>query len=247
MVRVHSPIIGAGREQYGRISGSILHILIGRIGVERVELLEIAYTSELGHVEDAIWVELETEHVVHSDVGNDSAKQIRSLRQRRSHQQSAIASAQNSQPRTGGVLRANQVFGARDEIIKDVLFACEISFVVPFLAVSPSTADVSDYKDPAVIEPYAPQRTHKVRVHADAKPAVSFQKHRIPAVELRAFLPNNIQWNASAIFGSCELAHRLGVVEVNGGSTCHRSSSRFAGLAVHPVPGSGLQPGRGRQ
>src|SRR6185437_5094417 len=193
MVRVHSPIIRAGCEQYRWVSGSILHILIGRIGVERVELLEIAYASKLGHVEDAIGVELETEHVVHSDVGNDGAKQIRSLRQRRSHQQSAIASAQNRQTRMRGVLRADQVFGARDEIVKDVLFACEISLVMPFLAVFPSAADVSDYKDSAVIEPYAPQRTHKVRVHADAKPAVSFQKHRIPAVELRAFLTNNIQ------------------------------------------------------
>src|SRR5581483_3151904 len=102
---------------------------------QRLELLAVPYRSIFGDVEDAVGVELGSQHVINSNVRNHGSEQVRTLRQCRSHQQSAVASSHDRQAGRIGVLGLDQIFRAGDEVIENILLAREIAGLVPLLAV----------------------------------------------------------------------------------------------------------------
>src|SRR6266487_311666 len=93
MIGRDTSVVCASHQQNGGKLSSIHNVMIRRVGVKRLELLRIFYRAEFGYIEGAIRRELDTEHVVDADGGNDRPHQIRMLGNHRAHQKTAIASA----------------------------------------------------------------------------------------------------------------------------------------------------------
>src|SRR5260370_37952897 len=108
----------------------------------------------LGNVEDRIWREgLAPRNVVDSPEEDDAVVHLWMLHQRRAHHKSALASADNAEIRRLGVPRVYQMFGARREIIKDVLLLSQISRMMPFLAVFAAASQIRHHGNAATIQP----------------------------------------------------------------------------------------------
>src|SRR5437762_1914853 len=120
MRRVDAAIMFASEHQYRRVIG-LLHVMVWRVVVERLELFGIFHGAELGGVESAVRVEFDAQHVIDADVRNDRANQIRALCQERAHEQAAIAASLNRKPGWLGVIGSNQKLSAGGEIIENVL------------------------------------------------------------------------------------------------------------------------------
>src|SRR6266480_5724639 len=93
MIGRDASVVCASHQQNGGKLSSIHNVMIRRVGVKRLELLWIFYRAEFGYIERAIRRELDAQHVVNADGGNDRSHQIGMLGDHRAHQEAAIASA----------------------------------------------------------------------------------------------------------------------------------------------------------
>ena len=98
--------------------------------------------SEFRDVERAVGIALHPQHVVNADVGDDDVEKIRPLREGRTHEQPAVASAFDRKLVGIRVLGLDQMLGASDEIIEYVLFVREISGAMPGFAELPSPTKI---------------------------------------------------------------------------------------------------------
>ena len=120
-------IVLARRHVNRGIRRAVLHVMIGRVGVERLELVGIFDRAELGDVEGAVGIELDAQHVVDADLGNHGAEQVRTLREGRAHQQAAVAAAENREMRGRGVFLVDQILRAGQEVVEHILLVRKIA------------------------------------------------------------------------------------------------------------------------
>src|SRR5260370_28260670 len=110
--------------------------------------------TDVRDVRYRIWRDgLPSQNVGDSQEGADRVVYLWTLHQRPALQQSAVAPADNGEIRRFGVPRVYQMFGARREIIKDVLLLSQISRMMPFLAVFPAASQIRHHGNAATIQP----------------------------------------------------------------------------------------------
>ena len=63
---IYAMVVVAGNEQYRRIFRAGLHVVVGRVGIERLKQRRVLDRPELGHVEAAIGIQLHAQHVVNA-------------------------------------------------------------------------------------------------------------------------------------------------------------------------------------
>ena len=160
-------------------------VMIGRVGEKRLELVRIFNRPEFSHVKGAIRRQLDAQHVVDADCGHDRAHQIGMLRKQCSHQQAAVASAEESQLFRARVFLLDQILSRRRKIIENVLFLREVPGLVPFLAELAAAANIGHDIDAATVEPKPPGKIKGGR-HADAITAIAIEQRRIVPIELRS-------------------------------------------------------------
>ena len=73
------------------------NMMIGRVGIQRLELIRILDRAEFGNIERAVGSKLDAQHVVNPHRRHHRSDQIRVLRDHRSHQQAAITAAEDRQ------------------------------------------------------------------------------------------------------------------------------------------------------
>src|SRR5436190_23285979 len=119
------------------------------------------------------------------------------LRNHRSHQEPAIASALDREFFRARVLLFDQIFCSGREIIEDVLFFGEIASLVPLLTEFSAASNVCHHVHATAIEP-EPSRKIEIRRHADAVAAIAVKQRRILSVPLHSFSENDVEWNLGA-------------------------------------------------
>ena len=135
-------IVFSGEEKNRGIGRAVFHVVVGRVGVERFELLGIFHRAEFGDVEGAVGIEFDAQHVVDADEGDDRAEQVGTLGEGRAHQQAAIAATDDGKVGRRGVLVVDEVLGTGDEVVEDILLVGEVAGLVPFFAVFAAAAKV---------------------------------------------------------------------------------------------------------
>ena len=213
--------------------------MIGRVGVERLELVGILDCAELGDVERSVWRQLYPEHIVNADGRNDRVHQVRMLGEHRAHEKSAVASALDRQFFRTRVFLFDEILGRGREIIEHVLFPGKITGLVPFLAELAATANVCHHIDTAAIEPETPGEI-EARLHADAIPAIGVEQGGILAVLFGPLPADDVQRNFGSIFGSRQLTGHFDVRKGNGRGADQSCFNRLR-LSRHcVVPGGRL-------
>src|SRR6266568_5307236 len=98
-------------------------MMIRRIAVKRLQLLRVLDGAEFSDVELAVGIQLHAKHVIDTDMRNNGARQVWPLRQKRAHEQPAVAATFHSKFRGAGVKALDEVLGSGDKVVKHVLFA----------------------------------------------------------------------------------------------------------------------------
>ena len=104
MSRVHAAIVFTGQHQHGWVIGPGQHMMVRRVGIERLKLIGVVHRAEFRHVKCAIRVEFHAEHIVNADMRYDSLHQAGVLSEGGAHEQTPIAPAFNGQFRGLGVI-----------------------------------------------------------------------------------------------------------------------------------------------
>src|SRR6266480_2996497 len=182
--------------------------------------------SRIGYVKLPVRCELDPEHVVNADLGDNGAHEIWVLRDHRAHEQTAVASALDRQFFGARVFLFDQIFGRGREIIEHSLLSGKIAGLVPFLTKLATTTDIGHDKNASAIEPEPPRETKRGRL-TNTEAAISSEQRRILAVELRAFSANNIERDLRAILGGGEFPRDFDVVERNGRRSDQGGFHRF--------------------
>ena len=135
MARVDASVALGRCEQHGRIVGAIVHMVIGRVGVQPAELL--------GHVGVAVLIgpqardqELrEANHVQQRHRAPHGRRKVGALCDRDAHQKAAVAAAVDGKPFARGVALRDQPVGSGVEVVEHALLVGASAGMVPCLAV----------------------------------------------------------------------------------------------------------------
>jgi hypothetical protein len=102
----------------------------------------------------------------------------------------------------------DQVLGAGDEVVEDVLLARELAGTMPVVAELAAAAQVGAHVDAAVAQP-GHRGAVEVGAQRDAVAAVGRQQHRLLAVQPLALAAHDGHRHARAVLRDRELAHRF--------------------------------------
>ncbi len=97
-------------------------------------------------------------------------------------------------------LLVNQVLGAGDEVVEDILFVGEVSGLMPLFAILASAAQIGDDIYAALVEPEARAGPYEVGLFVDAVAAVAVKQRWIGAIELGSFAADDVHRHACAVF-----------------------------------------------
>ena len=129
------------------------YVLIGRVGVEPLELLGVFRRAVLGDPQLGDLEILIAQHVEQRHLADDGSEQVGPLRDHHAHQQAAIAAATNGHVLLVGVTLFLQILGRGDEVVEHILLLIEHAGAMPVLAELGAAAQVRHGKDAAAIEP----------------------------------------------------------------------------------------------
>ena len=196
---VHARVVGPGQEQHRGIGARVrCHAVVRGVGEHGPELDGVLHRPVLRDVERAVRRQLRAQHVVDADVRDHRPEEVGPLHERRAHEQAAVAAAFDGKASGARVARADQVLGAGDEVVEDVLLPGERARAVPVLAELRSPAQVGQREDSAAVQPH-PQAGVEVRRLADPVAAVSREQRRVRAVEPRALAAHDAHGHARAV------------------------------------------------
>src|SRR5580698_9162899 len=151
-------------------------MVVRRIRIERLEIRGVLYRSVFGGVEGAVRVQLDAQHIVNADRGNDRMKRVRVLRHHGSHQQAAIAAANGRELGGTRPVLVDEVARAGVEIIEYVLLVGQRAGRVPVLAIFAAAAQTGGGEHAVAVQPDPPARTEKGRNLADIVATIAVEK-----------------------------------------------------------------------
>ena len=128
-------------------------------------------------------------YVDEGDIGNESAKEVRSHVGHRSDQESPRATSPRKDSFGIGVSFFNEVFGAVDEVGEGVLFLHELAVFVPVTSMLLAATDVGDGVDESPVD-QAQHRAAKASRHAGSVGAVTVEIERGRSVSLHTLVIN---------------------------------------------------------
>lgn len=144
----------ACQEQHRRIGSAVIHMMVGRIGKEGVELRTLFDGAELGDIEGPAGMEFHAQHVVDADVRHNSGEEFGVLGECRPHQQAAVAAPFNGELFRIRAFPVDQMPGAGGKVIEHVLLVREVAGLVPVVAEFTHTPQIGDDEDSAAGEPH---------------------------------------------------------------------------------------------
>ena len=127
-------------------------MMIGRVSIQRLELVRLFDRSKLSNIERAIRRQFHAQHIVNAHHGNYRTIQLRMLGKRRAHQQPAVTTADDPQLRRLGILMRDHVSGARREIVEDILLLGQHALPVPVLAILSAAPQIGLRQHHAVLQ-----------------------------------------------------------------------------------------------
>ena len=130
-----------------------LDVVIGRVGVEPVELLGVVGRAVLGDPQFGDQEMVIADHVEQRHLADHGAEEVGTLRDHGAHEQAAVGAALDGEVLLVGVLFGDQLLGGGDEVVEDVLLLVEHAGAVPVLAELAAAAQVGHGEDAAVLEP----------------------------------------------------------------------------------------------
>ncbi len=156
--RVDAGVVGTGHEQDRGIGGARPDVMVGRIGVKRLELGPVLDRSVFRDVEGAVGGELVPEHVVDADATRPTAWN-------RSGCWVIIAPISSppfdppmmARRRGPGVAPGDEMLHGRGEVVEDVLLLGQRAGPVPLLAELAAAAGDGHGVDHALLDPDAAQ------------------------------------------------------------------------------------------
>ena len=172
--------------------------MVGRVGVEPLELLGVVGRAVLGDPGLARAEEVVADHVEQRHVAEHHREEVGPLDFRRADQKAAVRAAADGEPRRAGVAALDQLLGRPDEVVEDVLLVPQHSRAMPFLAVLAAAAQVGERPDAAALQPGIDPRGEDGPVR-DQESAVAGEDGGRPAVELLIFLADDEHGNARAV------------------------------------------------
>ena len=130
-----------------------LDVVVGRIRVERSELLGIVRAAKVIHPKAARRKFMKAQHVHHSHSRQAGAEQFRTLSHASSDQQPTITPPLNGKFLGTRVLASDQPFGGGDEVVKNILLVVFDTRFVPLLTILTPATQVRDRKDATHFQP----------------------------------------------------------------------------------------------
>ena len=127
--------------------------MVGRVGVEPVELFGVFGGAVLRDPEFRDQEILVAQHVEQRDLADHGAEQVRTLRDHRAHQQAAIRSALDGEVIFVGDLVGDQEFGGGDEVVENILLFVQHAGAMPVFAELGAAAQVGHGVDAAMLQP----------------------------------------------------------------------------------------------
>ena len=128
-------------------------MVIGRVGVEPLELLGIFGAAVLGDPELGDLEILIVQHVEQWHLADHGAEQVGTLRDHGAHEQASVGAALHGEMILVSILFGDEVLAGGDHVVEDVLFFVEHAGAVPVFAELGTPAQVGDGVDPAVLHP----------------------------------------------------------------------------------------------
>ena len=146
---------------------------------------------------------LEAQHVHDSDGGETGSVEIGALGETGSDEEAAVGAPCNGEARAGGEFFCDEVFGAGNEVIEDILLLRFHTSLVPFLTVFATAAKIREDIDAAHIEPGDIGGAIGWR-ERDIEPAVGVEISGVGTVEFDAFLVDDKHGDFGTIPGGRE-------------------------------------------
>ena len=171
-------VILARGEHHRGIVASLHHVVIGGIRPQPLELLRVFARAVFRHPEPGHQELVVTEHVQEWNGADRRRPEFGSLRDRDAGEQAAIGPAHDDQLCRGGQAVLEQCFGARVEVVIDVLLRFQHPRPMPRLAEFAAAAKIRDHVDPArIVE--GEVRRDEPRGHRDVEAAVAVEERRM--------------------------------------------------------------------
>src|SRR5260370_14057276 len=145
---------------------SVDDTVIGRVGVEIVELMGILGAAVLSHRVGAFEEFLEAKHVQKWIHACDSAGQLGMLGDRSAHQKSAVAAAEDGELGGVRVFVSNQIFSGGEEVGEKRLLFLKHAGMGPMLAEFSAARQIGVSENSAMLDPDEHERPGKWRVTA---------------------------------------------------------------------------------
>src|SRR5713101_7831537 len=114
MERGDARVVIAGNEKHGWVLHARLHMVIGRISVEILELGRDFRGAVLRYPERPFEKLLIAEHVFERIRADNGLEKLGALGECGSHEKAAVAASTDGEPRRGGVFLRDQPLGGRD-------------------------------------------------------------------------------------------------------------------------------------
>ena len=201
--RVDAGVAVAGEEEDGRIFGSGVDVLVGRILIDIRKILGILGGAVLGGPGAAHLEVLVAQHVEQRIAAPDGSEEVRPLGHGRSHQQAAVRPAPDGEILGRGVLVGDEIFGRAEPIVEDVLLVGEHGGLVPGLAVLVAAAKVGEREPSSLLQPPGVFGVPDGEL-AERKASVAGHKEALGAVALEAFFARDEHGDAGAVLAGVE-------------------------------------------
>mmetsp|Transcript_29657 Transcript_29657/g.53120 ORF Transcript_29657/g.53120 Transcript_29657/m.53120 type:complete len:297 (-) Transcript_29657:758-1648(-) len=167
-----------------------LDVVHGRVALHVVVVLLLLRVPPLLKLDHREWdglVQHCGEDIHEWDAHDDRLEEVRTHVDDRPHREAASGAAFDAELGRGGVLLADEVLGAGDEVGEGVLLLQKLSVLVPETAHFAATADVGHRKDEAAVDE-GEAGGGEVGVVADLIGAVAVEQHRVATVQLHQIL-----------------------------------------------------------
>ncbi len=197
-----------GGDERGGVRDARPDVVQGRVSIEGLELVGLVARSVVRYPVPADGELVEAQHVHDAHLRYGNPEELRTLVHHRAHQQTAVRSALNRQPRRRGVLLVDEPLGRGDKVVEDVLLLELHPLLVPLFAVFATATDIRRRVNEALLENREAGGAERRRLH-DVEATVRIKERGIVPVELEPLAMDEKHWNPCTVLARIEHLRRL--------------------------------------
>ena len=188
MARVNPVITRRRIKERFRIGHVLLHVLVGRVGLDDLTILRNIRIAVFTHPAGASQQLVVTQHVKQRHRTDNSVEQVRTLHHHGTHQQTTVTATVDPKPARRGHTGVNQRFCDGNKVVVATLAVVLEGSLVPTRPELATATNVGDNVNPTVFKPKLAVGGVVVRLDRNFEPAVAIQHGRVASVELEALL-----------------------------------------------------------